>query len=67
VSHTQIGFKKSMGTRDVLFCLQVLFQRCRDMNCDIFACFIDYQKAFDRIKHEKMIDVLKNTGMMIKI
>lgn len=63
VTNTQFGFMKGVGTRDALFCLQVLFQRCRDMNCNIFACFIDYEKAFDRVQHEKMMEVLRNTGM----
>jgi len=35
----------------------------RNMNCDMFACFIGYQKAFDRIKHEKRMDVLMNMGI----
>lgn len=33
------------------------------MNCDIYTCFVDYQKAFDKIQHQKMIQVLKSTGM----
>lgn len=32
------------------------------MNCEIHACFIDYQKAFDRIQHNKLIEILKRTG-----
>uniref|UniRef100_A0A8D8Q762 Craniofacial development protein 2 n=1 Tax=Cacopsylla melanoneura TaxID=428564 RepID=A0A8D8Q762_9HEMI len=63
VANTQFGFMKGVGTRDALFSLQVLFQRCRDVNCDIYACFVDYQKAFDRIRHEKMIEILKTIGM----
>ena len=47
VSATQFGFRDAVGTREALFSIQVLFQRCRDVNCDVFACFIDYQKAFD--------------------
>lgn len=60
---TQFGFRKATGTREALFCIQVLFQRCRDMNCDIHACFIDYQKAFDRVKHDKLIEIMKKIGI----
>lgn len=63
ISDTQFGFMKGVGTRDALFSIQVLFQRCRDVNCDIFACFIDYEKAFDKIQHEKMMQILKDTGI----
>lgn len=52
-----------MGTREALFSLQVLFQRCRDVNSDIYACFIDYQKAFDRVQHTKMIQILEGLGL----
>ena len=63
VADTQFGFMKGVGTRDALFCLQVLFQRCRDMNCDVFACFIDYRKAFDRVRHERMVEILRSIGL----
>jgi len=29
------------------FSIQVLIQRARDVNCDVSACFIDFEKAFD--------------------
>jgi len=51
---TQFGFRGGFGTRDALFTLQVLVQRCRDVNKDVFLCFIDYEKAFDRVQHQKI-------------
>jgi len=63
VADIQFGFMKGVGTGEALFSIQVLFQRCRDMNCDIYTCFVDYQKAFDKVQHQKMIQVLKGTGM----
>jgi len=30
---TQFGFRE--GTREALFAVQVLVQRCRDVNCDV--------------------------------
>lgn len=29
----------------------------------MYACFIDYEKAFDRVDHQKLIDCLKSVGM----
>lgn len=63
ISSTQFGFRNAFGTREALFSIQVLFQRCRDVNCEIYACFIDYQKAFDRVKHQKMVEILKGIGL----
>ena len=63
ISETQFGFRNGMGTRDALFCLQVLVQRCMDMGKDVYIAFIDYEKAFDRIKHHKLIHVLRKVGL----
>lgn len=63
IGPNQFGFVNAVGTREALFSVQVLFQKCRDVSCDVFACLIDYKKAFDRVRHDQMIDVLKKTGM----
>uniref|UniRef100_A0A8D8VC16 Craniofacial development protein 2 n=1 Tax=Cacopsylla melanoneura TaxID=428564 RepID=A0A8D8VC16_9HEMI len=66
VSDSQFGFRSAVGTREALFAINVLFQRCRDVNCDVFVCFIDYQKAFDRVQHGKMMEVMQKTGLDAK-
>jgi len=48
ISPTKFGFIKVVGTREALLGVQVLIQRCRDVNCDVYACLIDYEKAFDK-------------------
>lgn len=63
IGRTQFGFRNGMGTREALFSLNVLTQRCRDMNVNVFTCFIDYRKAFDCVSHEKLIRILKSTGI----
>jgi len=37
------------------------------MNKQVHLCFIDVSKAFDNVKHEKLIEVLRNTGIDGKI
>ena len=59
----QFGFRNALGTREALFTLQVLIQRCRDVSCDVYICFIDYAKAFDRCQHHKMISALQKLGI----
>lgn len=63
LTRTQFGFRDALGTREALFAVQVLFQRCRDVNCDIYVCFIDYQKAFDRVKHDKLMTLMQEIGI----
>lgn len=58
ISNTQFGFRKGLGTREALFALNVLSQRCLDMNQDLHVCFIDYHKAFDRVRHDQLMETL---------
>ncbi|KAI5633986.1 reverse transcriptase (RNA-dependent DNA polymerase) domain-containing protein [Phthorimaea operculella] len=55
ISDTQFGFRNGLGTRDALFGFQVLMQRCWDMNQTVYICFIDYEKAFDRVQHKSSL------------
>lgn len=63
ISNTQFGFRNGFGTRDALFGYQVLLQRCWDMNQSVYVCFIDYEKAFDRVRHDKLMKILCDIGL----
>ena len=26
-------------------------------------CFVDYQKAFDRVKHDKLLEIMESAGI----
>jgi hypothetical protein len=62
ISPNQFGFIKAVGIREALF-YTVLIQRCRDVNCDVYACLIDYEKAFGRVDHDKLMNILKEVGL----
>ena len=62
-SEHQFGFRQAMGTKEAIFSLQVLIQRCRDMNRDVYACFIDFSRAFDRVKHTELVEIMKEVGL----
>lgn len=36
------------------------------MNMNLFVCFIDYEKAFDRVKHAKLVEILETKGLNSK-
>lgn len=63
LDETQFGFRNALGTREAMFALNVLLQKCRDQRKDVFVCFIDYEKAFDRVQHEKLINILRGAGV----
>lgn len=63
ISQNQFGFVNAVGTREALFAVQVLVQRCRDVNCEVYMCLIDYKKVFDRVQHKKLMEILKTCGI----
>ena len=63
IGRSQFGFKHGFGTREALFSIQVLIQRCRDVNVDVYVCFVDYEKAFDTVQHDKLITILQEIGL----
>lgn len=66
ISDEQFGFRLGMGTREALFSLSVLLQKCWDQSQDVYLCFVDYEKAFDRIKHTELINILDKQGLDCK-
>ena len=58
VSRLQSGFRPGTGTREGIFNLRTICERATDGQKDVYICFIDYTKAFDRVKHFKMIECL---------
>ncbi|GFS04399.1 RNA-directed DNA polymerase from mobile element jockey-like [Elysia marginata] len=61
VGREQAGFRKNSGTREAIFCLRNLTEKYLEMKTNIYACFIDYSKAFDNVGHNKLIDILNKT------
>ena len=63
LSETQYWFVAKKGTRDAIALLKVVIQRTLKANREIIACFIDYEKAFDRVNHEKMMKIQKKCNI----
>ena len=63
VAEEQYGFVEGKGTRNAIFILRMLSERAIEVQKDLYFCFIDYEKAFDRVKHENLIKMLKNINI----
>ena len=63
VSEEQFGFKQNSGTREAIFTMRNITETYINEQKDIYACFIDYAKAFDRVQHAKIIECLKNINV----
>ena len=60
---TQFGFKKGVGTRNAIGMLRILCERSLEFDNELFVCFVDFEKAFDRVNWVMMMDVLKKVGV----
>lgn len=76
LGESQMGFRKGKGTRDAIFQLRMISERVQQLNIEkmkdgmkiikpkkLYLCFVDYQKAFDRVKHDKLVEVMEKAGI----
>ena len=47
ISEEQFGFCRGKGTRNAIFVIRMLGERAIEMQKDLYAIFVDYEKAFD--------------------
>ena len=50
----QAGFRKGRGTRDQIANIHWIIKKVREVQRNIYFCFIDYTKAFDWVDHDKL-------------
>jgi len=55
----QFGFRRGKGTRDTIGMMRILAERTLEIDEELCVCFIDWQKAFDRINWTKLMQILK--------
>ena len=59
----QAGFRKGRGTRDQIGNIRWIIEKARELQKNIYFCFIDYAKAFDCVDHNKLWKTLKEMGV----
>ena len=50
----QAGFRQGRGTRDQISNIRWFIEKAREFMQDIYFCFIDYDKGFDCVDHNKL-------------
>ena len=50
----QAGFRKVRGTRDQIANITWIIEKANKFQKNIYFCFIDYDKAFDYVDHNKL-------------
>ena len=59
----QAGFRKGRGTRNQIANICWIIKKTRELQKNIYFCFIDYAKAFDCMDHNKLQEILKEKGI----
>ena len=59
----QAGFSKGRGARDQIANICRIIKKARELQKNIYFCFIDYAKAFDCVDHNKQRKILKEMGI----
>ena len=59
----QAGFRKGWETRDQIANLHWIIKKAREIQKNIYFCFIDYAKDFDCVGHNKLWKIFQETGM----
>lgn len=59
-SDTQFGFRNPLSIREALFAFNVLARKLIDSNLFAYATFSGYNKTFDRISHNHVVNLIKN-------
>jgi len=55
----QAGFRKGRGTKDQISNIRWIIEKAWEFQKNIYFCFIDYAKAFDRVDHNNYGKFLK--------
>ena len=63
VDDEQFGFRKGRGTRDAILVLRCIMERALEKQKDLYMCFVDFEKAFDTVKHGMLLETLRRYGV----
>ena len=63
ISDNQYGFMPDRGTRYAIFTLGMLSERAIEHQQNVFLRFIDYQIAFDKVRHNLLPNMSKQIGI----
>ena len=59
----QAGLRKGKGTRNQIANIRWIIKNAREVQKNIYLCFIDYAKAFHYVDHNKLWKILKEMGI----
>lgn len=58
-----MGFRPHLSTEHQIFALQHLIDECRNKRLPLFACFLDFSKAYDTVPRDLLWHVMRSIGV----
>jgi len=58
----QFGFRRGKGTRNAIGMMRIIAEWTLEID-ELCVCFIEWQKAFDRVNWSKLMQILKRIGI----
>jgi len=52
------GFRREKGTRDAIGMMRIIAERTLEIDAELCIFFVDWQKAFDRVKWTQLMQIL---------
>ena len=59
----QFGFRRGKETRNANGMLRIISEWTLEIDVELCVCFIDWQKAFDKVNWIKLMQILRRTGI----
>ena len=59
----QTRFRIGRGARDQIANVLWILKKARELQENIYFCFVDYAKAFDCVDHNKLWEILQEMGI----
>ena len=63
ILNVQAGFRKGRGIRNQIAKIRYIIEKARELQKNIYFCFIDYAKAFDCVDHNQLQKILQEMGI----
>ena len=63
IAEEQFGFVTNSRTTNAIFTLNRIIENAIQLQKNVYLCFVDYQKAFDKVRHNELMNTLKQIGV----
>ena len=64
IGEDQLGFRSGCGTREAIGVMRVMSEKVIEHDQEMFVCFVDFEKAFDRVQWRKLFNILKDRRLI---